>query len=87
MATQRFNAADLLGASRFHLAHPAQLTSYAATFARAHAIANSVLRTEVEWPSEAVVNLRLLRKGVGWALGIEGATAMCLYAIWFLWHL
>ena len=49
-------------------------------------VVNQGLRTQGEWHPEAVVNLRLLGKGVGWAFGIEGVAAMCLYAIWFVWH-
>ena len=64
-----------------------QMVSYAATFASAQVIASRDLRAQAEWHPEAAVNLRLLGKGVGWAFGIEGVTALCLYAIWFMWHL
>lgn len=44
-------------------------------------------RAGFEWPAEAVVNLRLLAKGVGWALAIEGTTALSVCAVWYLCHL
>lgn len=36
--------------------------------------------------SEEFVNLRLLGKGLRWAFGIEGATALCVYVFWLAWH-
>jgi len=86
VAAQRFNAAKFLRASPSQLAHTTQMASYASRFARTGAFASGALRAEAEWPAKAAVNLRLLGKGVSWALGIEGATAVCLYAAWFLWH-
>lgn len=44
-------------------------------------------RAGLEWPAEAVVNLRLLAKGVGWALVIEGTTALGVCGLWYLCHL
>jgi hypothetical protein len=87
VATRSFNAADVLRPSPFQIAHQAQITSYAATFASSREITNIVLGTDAKRPAESIVNLRLLGKGVGWALGIEGAMAMCAYAIWWLWHI
>ncbi|MGB8031960.1 MAG: hypothetical protein WCF30_20090 [Terracidiphilus sp.] len=87
MATQRLKVAHLLAASPSPVASQLQMASYASTFASAQAVASCGLRTQPEWHPEAVVNLRLLGKGVGWALGIEGVTALSLYAVWFLWHL
>ena len=87
MATQRLEVAHLLAVSPSPAASQLQMVSYAATLARARAIVSRDPRAQAEWHSEAAVNLRLLGKGFGWAIGIEGVTALGLYAIWFVWHL
>ena len=87
MATKRLKVGHLLAASPSPAASQLQITSYAARFASVQATASRELRTRAELHSEAAVNLRLLGKGVGWAFGIEGVTALCLYAVWFLWHI
>lgn len=86
MATQRLEVAHLVAASSSPVVSPLQTESYASTFANTQVIPSRNLRARTEWHPEAVVNLRLLGKGVGWAFGIEGATALCLFAIWFVWH-
>lgn len=85
MATRPLNAAQVFAASPSLVAPQVQMASYAATFASAHA--SRRLPTEAERHADANVDLRRLGKGVGWALGIEGVTALCLYAVWFLCHL
>jgi hypothetical protein len=87
MAIERLEAAHLLAASPSQIAPQTQMSSYAARFTNPHAGASGEIGARGDWRSEGAVNLRLLGKGVGWALGIEGATAVCLYAIWSLWHL
>jgi len=87
VATQRFDDAHLVAASPSLLVPRIQMASYASTFASAQAIASSGLRAKTEWASDAIVNLRLLGKGVGWALAIEGAAALSLYALWHMWQL
>ncbi len=84
MATQPLKVAHILAPSPSPIVSPLQMASYASTFARAQVIASRGLGTQTEWHPESAVNLRLLAKGVGWAIGIEGVTALCLYAIWFL---
>ncbi|MGD1108070.1 MAG: hypothetical protein ABR865_13580 [Terracidiphilus sp.] len=69
------------------LAPQIEMSSYAATLAGVQDIRSGVVRTDVEWPAEAIVNLHLLGKGVGWALAIESAAALSTYGIWHLWHL
>ena len=86
MATQRLEVAHFVAASPSPIVSPLRMASYASTFARAQVVASRGLGRQTEWYPESVVNLRLLVKGVGWALGIEGVTALCLYAIWFLCH-
>lgn len=87
MATQRLEVGHLSITSPSLLAPEMQMTSYADSFASAQVIANRGLGTQAELHSEAAVNLRVLGKGAGWAFGIERVTALCLYAIWFVWHL
>jgi hypothetical protein len=86
MATQRLDVDPLLAASSFRAASQTQVASYAGPFGSGQAIASRELRTQAERNLEGVVNRRLLGKGIGWAFGIEGVTALCLYAIWFVWH-
>lgn len=87
MATKRLKVGYLLADSPSPATSQQQLTSYAARFPSAQAITSRELRRQAELYPEAVVNLRLLVKGVRWAFGIEGAAALCLYAIWFVRHL
>lgn len=87
MATQPLKAAHPLSASPYPVVSQPQLASFASRFASNQAVADSGRRTPTDWHAEIAVNLRLLGKGVGWAFGIEGAMALCLYAIWFAWHL
>jgi len=84
MATQRLEVAQLSAAMPFPAAPP--IPSYAAQFASAQAIATGDLRPQPKGHPDGAVDLRLLGKGVGWALGIEGVTALGVYAAWFLWH-
>jgi hypothetical protein len=87
VATRPLNAAQIFAGSSSLVAPQVQMASYAATFASAQLIASRSLGTEPERPNDANADLRRLGKGVGWALGIEGVTALCLYGVWFLCHL
>ena len=87
MATQRLKFPDLSAASPSPIEPQTQPASYARPFEDAPAIASAGLGTEAERLRQEVVDLHLLGKGVGWAFGIEGVTALCLYAIWFVGHL
>ncbi|MGO9794501.1 MAG: hypothetical protein ACLPLZ_00210 [Terracidiphilus sp.] len=40
-----------------------------------------------EWAAEAISNLRHVVAGIGFALIIEGAVALCIVATWNLWHI
>jgi hypothetical protein len=42
---------------------------------------------EAEWAAEAISNLRHVVAGIGFALIIEGAVAVCIVATWGLWHI
>jgi hypothetical protein len=86
MATQRLNVDRILAASSFRAASQTQLGGCAGPFGSTAAVAGRELHRQVEWNPEAVVDHQLLGKGIRWALGIEGVTALCLYAIWFVWH-
>jgi hypothetical protein len=79
-------ATQLLDNTRL-LAPQIQMSSYAATQAGAEVLRSGAVRADAEWPTEAIVNLHLLGKGVGWALAIESAVALSIYGIWYLWHL
>jgi hypothetical protein len=45
------------------------------------------INADAEWPREAIVNLRDLARGVRWALAVECAAALCIYAVWYLCRL
>jgi hypothetical protein len=62
------------------------MASYAATMAGTQVIRTGTGRADLEWPAEAIVNLRLLGKGVGWALAIECTAALSICAVWYLCH-
>ncbi|MGA2206550.1 MAG: hypothetical protein ABSG10_07440 [Terracidiphilus sp.] len=87
MATQRFDGVRLAAVSPSLLAPPLHMSSYAAPPMQTQGVKAGAIRTEAEWPAEAIVNLRDLGRGVGWALGIEGAAAFIIYAVWYLRHL
>ena len=42
---------------------------------------------KAEWAAEAIVNLRHVVVGIVFALIIEGAVALCIFATWKLWHI
>ncbi len=42
---------------------------------------------QAEWAAEAISNLRHVVAGIGFALIIEGAVAVCIVATWGLWHI
>ena len=96
MPTQRLNDARLVAASTpllssllqtSPLSPQLQMSSYAAPLIRAQVVKPRTISAETEWPDEAFVNLRDLRRGVGWALAIESAAALSCYIIWHLWHI
>ncbi len=87
MATEPFDNAHLLTDSFSVVAPQLQMSSYAATLAGAEVLRSGAIREDAEWPAEAIVNLHLLGKGIGWALAIESAAALSIYGIWLLWHL
>jgi hypothetical protein len=42
---------------------------------------------KAEWAAEAISNLRHVVAGIGFALIIEAAVAICIVATWGLWHI
>ena len=52
-----------------------------------NAVGAGTMSPETEWPEQKVVDLRCLARGVRWALTIEGAAGLCVYAIWHLLRL
>ena len=81
MATIRFDNA-LTAVSPSLLSAPLKMNSYAATFSQGR-----TMSPETEWPEESVAVSRGLARGVRWALTIEGAAGLCVYAIWHLLRL
>lgn len=87
MPSRRFDNTNLTIISPSLLSPPLEMSSYAAPLTQADVLGAGTMSPEVEWPVQTVVDPRSLGKGVSWALGIEGAAALCLYGIWHLWHL
>jgi len=85
--TQQFDGIHPATAMPSLLSQPLQMSSYAAPLIQAPRMKAGAMCAEAEWPAEAFVNLRNLGRGVSWALGIEGAAALTIYAVWHLWHL
>lgn len=42
---------------------------------------------QAEWAAEAISNLRHVVAGISFALLIEGAAAVAIFATWGLWHI
>jgi hypothetical protein len=63
------------------------VSSYAATFAAQSGSAANLRAPQAEWAEEAKSNLRHVVSGVGFAFIIEAAFALCIFAIWNLWHI
>lgn len=63
------------------------VSSYAASYAAQSSSAVSPLAPQAEWAAEAVVNLRHVVAGISFAFIIEAAFALCIFAIWNLWHI
>jgi hypothetical protein len=66
---------------------PLQVSSYAAPLTQAYSLEAETMSLDAEWPTLKVVDYRSFARGVRWALTIESAAALCLYAIWHLWQL
>lgn len=63
------------------------VSSYAASYAAQSCSAVNPLAPQAEWAAEAVVNLRHVVAGISFAFIIEAAFALCIFAIWNLWHI
>ena len=85
MPSRRFDNASLNAISPSLLSAPLQMSSYAAPFTRGHILDAGTISPKAERPEQKVVDFRSLGRGVRWALTIEGAAALCIYAIWRLW--
>jgi hypothetical protein len=44
------------------------------------------LSEEEEWPAIEIPTASGCLRGFCWAIGIEGATGFCAYAVWRLWQ-
>ena len=87
MPLGRFDNASLTTMSPSLPSQPLQMSSFAAPMTRGDVFNAGTMSPEAEWPTQDVVDFRSLAKGVRWALGIEGAAALCFYLIWQLWEL
>ena len=86
MISGRFDNASLSAISPSLLSQPLQMSSLAAPMTRGGVLNSGTMSPEAEWPTQDVVDIRRLAKGVRWALGIECTAALCLYLIWHFWR-
>ncbi len=49
-------------------------------------VAPRVTANEAAVPQKAAEDVGNLAKGFAWALMIEGAAALAIYAVWHFWH-
>jgi hypothetical protein len=63
------------------------VSSYAASYAARSASAANSQAPQAEWAEEAKSNLRHVVSGIGFAFIIEAAAALCVFAVWNLWHI
>lgn len=87
MPTQRFTDTPLAAASQSMFSLRAQMSRYGVPLTRTRFMRAGNISADSTWPSEAIVNLRSLARGVSWALAIEGAAALGIYGIWYLCRL
>ncbi len=87
MPSGQFDNATLATMLPFLPSQPLEMSSYAAPFKQGHAFEAGTMSPEAEWPTPQVVDVHSLARGVRWALTIEGAAALCVYAIWHLCQL
>lgn len=64
-----------------------QMSSTALPMLRPRVFSSREMSPEAEWPTEAVVEFRVLGRGVAWALAIEGTAAIAGYVLWHLFTL
>ncbi len=87
MPNQRFTDIPLAAASQSVFSLHPQVSSYAVLLTRTRVMRAGTISAHTTWPSEAIVNLRSLARGVSWALTIEGAAALGIYGVWYLCRL
>jgi hypothetical protein len=68
-------------------ASPALLASSASLRSYASARLGASSAPQAEWAAEAISNLRHVVAGIGFALLIEAAAAVAIFATWNLWHI
>jgi hypothetical protein len=81
--TQPFDNSNLAAISTPRLSSSLQMSSYAAPL-RLDVFERRSMCPQGEWSAEAVVDLRKLGRGVGWALAIEGTAAFFVCVAWHL---
>lgn len=88
MPTRPFDSSNLTSSAVPSLSRSLQMSSLAVPLPQPGVLGDSSLSpVDLEYPVHAVVDRRALTKGVSWALGIEGAAALCIYAVWHILRL
>lgn len=85
MPTRPFDNSNFVTLPMRPLSPTYQMSSYAVPLTRPGVLDGGMLERNAEWPSEVMVDVRALGKGVAWALGIEGVGALCIFLVWHFW--
>ena len=90
MATAKLENWNLATISASLLSRTLPISSYAVSLMQprlsAGGLSADAAEPKAEWASEAIEEFRHVGKGVGFALAIEGAAALCAYVLWQLWR-
>lgn len=74
--------AGKISAPSFSSAH--KMSSCAVPALRPRMLSDQGMGADEDWPPDAVVDIRLLGRGVAWALAIEASSTALVCAIWHL---
>lgn len=61
-----------------------QMSSCAVPALQRRMLSDQGMGADADWPPDAVVDVRLLGRGVAWALAIEASSTALVCAIWHL---
>ena len=69
------------------LVKPVQMSNSSLLMSHTEWLDVGALHGEAEYPPDAIVNHHDLGKGLSWALAIEAAATLIVYAIWHVCHM
>jgi len=87
MPTKVFDNPTRAGMAIPQLLATLQMSSCATPLLRPREFEDRGIRPEADFPTDAVVDVGALGRGVRWALSIEGAAVLGFYVLWHLLRL